>query len=143
MLIDNRNLNTPSLQGVNVVHINTTTVTVNRIDDCNAIKGTSIELQHFPVGSECRDYGSKIEDMKEEQLERVNDMTILKGMLRANLIVFARQTGTKITGLYDKHKFTCTYIDEAVGSNRFDYKGNQYKVQYVSGCFNPYVFKII
>lgn len=72
----------------------------------------------------------------------VQNIALLKGMQKANLIKFDNQTGTKITGLYDRRKFTCYYIDEAVGSSVFEYKGGIYEVAYISGCFNPYVFHL-
>jgi len=71
----------------------------------------------------------------------VNDMRILKGMEKAGLIKLDGQTGTKITGLYSDKKFTCCYIDCAVGNSIFEYKGKKYQVKFVSGCFCPYVFE--
>lgn len=74
--------------------------------------------------------------------EIVRHMPTLRVLLKAGLINFCNQTGTKIHGLYDRKLFTCCYIDGATGSSLFEYKGVKYAVEYTSGCFYPYVFKI-
>ena len=76
--------------------------------------------------------------------EIVRNMKVLKGMEKMGLIKFDEQTGTKITGLYDSKLFTCYYIDEAGNQGRnFTYNNKDYSVEFVSGCFMPYVFKLI
>ena len=71
----------------------------------------------------------------------VHNITALKGMQKAGLIKFHEQTGTKITGLYGGKSFTCTYVDDLCEGvyAPFEYKGNKYRLKYVSGCFMPYV----
>jgi hypothetical protein len=70
----------------------------------------------------------------------VRNLNTLKAMERAGHIKLHSQTGTKITGLYTRDKFTCYYVDE--GYNQFNYKGKLYGVRYSSGCFYPYVIKL-
>ena len=33
------------------------------------------------------------------------------------------------------------YVDEENRARRFDYKGNSYAIEYMSGCFYPFVIK--
>ena len=69
----------------------------------------------------------------------VKDIRLLRRMEKAGFIKLHHQTGQKITGLYDKQNyFICTYIDE--GRPSFVFEGWLYKTEFVSGCFNPYVF---
>jgi len=70
-------------------------------------------------------------------MQTVRNLNTLKAMERAGHIKLHRQTGSKITGLYRREKFTCYYVDE--GSYSFDYKGKKYGVKYFDGCFCPYV----
>lgn len=72
----------------------------------------------------------------------VSHIPTLKAMAKAGVIKLHEQTGTKITGLYSPKKFTCCYIDDYIGRSTFEFGGNIYRVEYVSGCFCPYVFKI-
>jgi hypothetical protein len=76
----------------------------------------------------------------------VQDMRTLKALERRGLIVFHSQTGSKITGLYSHDKFTCYYIDgigpNAESSYDFVYNNRRFKIEYVSGCFCPYVKEI-
>lgn len=70
----------------------------------------------------------------------VTNLTLLKAMARANLIVLDDDTGKKVrhwTGIRVK----AMYIDRAVGARIFDYKGQKYEVRYFDGCFNPFVVK--
>lgn len=77
-------------------------------------------------------------------MEIVRNISLLKQMKRANLIKFHPQTGTKITGLYSKDKFTCCYIDDRCEGVPFEFQfmGDKYQVKYFSGCFYPYVVKV-
>ena len=84
----------------------------------------------------------KAEETKRSVMyEIVKNMNILKAMERQGFITLHEQTGTRITGLYSKRKFTCYYIDE--GNHTFEYKGDIYHTKYIDGCFCPYVFKEI
>jgi hypothetical protein len=71
----------------------------------------------------------------------IKSMSLLKGMQKAGLIQFHEQTGTKITGLYGGKSFVCCYVwDRCEGVPcTFEYKGECYELEYVSGCFMPYV----
>jgi hypothetical protein len=80
---------------------------------------------------------------RQETFKVVDNISVLKGMEKKGLIKFHPQTGTKIIGLYSNKKFTCYYIDEAVGRSRFTYNDKEYIVKYVDGCFCPFVFEII
>jgi hypothetical protein len=35
------------------------------------------------------------------------------------------------------------YVDEEKRPRSFEFKGNQYRIDYVDGCFFPFVFKIV
>jgi hypothetical protein len=76
----------------------------------------------------------------------VQDMRVLNAMAKRGLITLHNQTGTKITTLYGSEKFTCYYVDDigpnAESSYDFIYKNKRYKIEYVSGCFCPYVREI-
>ncbi len=70
--------------------------------------------------------------------EVVTDIKLIKNFAKKGLVELHYQTGTKITGLYDNHKFTCTYIDSA---KTFVHDGYKYQQQYFDGCFNPYLIR--
>lgn len=70
--------------------------------------------------------------------EVVRSIPMLKGMEKEELIILHEQTGTKITGLYSREKFTCCYVWDAPNSC-FEYKRMKFKLEYFSGCFMPYV----
>lgn len=72
----------------------------------------------------------------------VKDIGRLKMLAKAKLINFCNQTGTKIHGLHSSKLFTCYYIDDATGSSSFEFRGVKYVVEYVDGCFYPFVFTV-
>lgn len=74
-------------------------------------------------------------------MEIVKNMRVLNSLQKAGLIKFCEQTGEIITTLYSNAKHKCYYIDEAVGSSSFEYRGKKYAVKYFDGCFNPFVVK--
>ena len=65
----------------------------------------------------------------------VQFMPTLNGMQKKGLIKFAPETGCKIG------KRTIYYVDEVCDGvpNIFGFNGHNYCLQYVSGCFYPYV----
>ncbi len=65
----------------------------------------------------------------------VKNMATLKGMQKKGLIKFTEQTGCKI------NKHTIYYVDDLCEgvSSVFEYNGNKFCLEYVSGCFYPYV----
>jgi hypothetical protein len=71
----------------------------------------------------------------------VKNMNTLKAMERKGLIELHRQTGSKIAGLYSNQKFTCYYVHD--GLTQFQYKKQWYGIKYFSGCFFPYVVKLL
>ena len=71
-------------------------------------------------------------------VEVILDLRHLKKFERKGLVVFAPDTGMKITGLYGGKPFTCTYIDSA---DTFVYDGYKYHAEYFSGCFYPYLVR--
>ena len=73
----------------------------------------------------------------------VNDIRTVNSLIKAGLVIPCNQTGSKISGLYSSKTFTCCYVDDHGNQgSRFEHKGVKYSVEYVDGCFNPYVFRI-
>jgi hypothetical protein len=73
------------------------------------------------------------------EFEVVKSIKTINSLIKAGLVVPHEQTGTKITGLYDNKKFTCYYIDSV--PKKFIKNGYEYKEQYFSGCFCPYLVR--
>lgn len=72
----------------------------------------------------------------------VCNMNTLKMLERNGFITLHPHTGYKIRGLYSNKTFTCYYIDE-YKSRIFKFRGKEYTVEYVDGCFYPYVFELL
>jgi len=45
-------------------------------------------------------------------------------------------------GFFTNYNETYGYIDGDVNKYRFEFRGKQYKIEYFSGCFNPFLFTI-
>lgn len=75
----------------------------------------------------------------ENQWEVVHDIKLLRTLIKKKLIIPCDQTFAKITGLYDKQSFKCTYIDSV--PKRFEYDGYDFKEQYFDGCFYPHLVR--
>lgn len=67
----------------------------------------------------------------------VQNMNTLKAMQRAGHIKFHDHTGTKKEYLNSSKKETMYYVKD--GEHTFTYKGKQYRTEYFSGCFCPYI----
>jgi hypothetical protein len=69
-------------------------------------------------------------------------MNTLKAMERAGHIKLANQTGVKVS--WYGHTSNAYYIDGPAEDKprHFTYKNNDYEIDYVSGCFYPFVFKV-
>lgn len=70
----------------------------------------------------------------------IRDIKLLKEFAKDGHITLHEQTGTKITGLYSKDKFTCYYVED--GKTYFCHNYRLFTVEYISGCFCPYVFEV-
>lgn len=86
--------------------------------------------------------GNKQQTNNGDVMKIVKNMNTLKAMRKRGLISFCNDTGKKITGLYSNNKHTCYYVDDsASGFNQFEYNNKQYKLEYLSGCFYPYIIE--
>lgn len=61
--------------------------------------------------------------------QMVRDVNVLKGMATADKLVYP----------VDKGHY---YVDEENRSRSFEYKGSNYRIEYLDGCFYPFVFKV-
>lgn len=69
----------------------------------------------------------------------VKDIRLLRRMEKAGLIELHPQTGKTVShyGL----KCTAWYIRNHE-KDHFEYKGKKYEIQFMSGCFYPYVVEV-
>ena len=72
-------------------------------------------------------------------MEAVTNLNTLKAMAKNGLIKLHEQTGKRV--YWNGNYFKTYYIDD-YDKPEFTYKGANYVVEYVSGSFYPYVFKV-
>ena len=68
----------------------------------------------------------------------IRDGRTLRAMAKRNLLTWP----VPVHGIKSNDKGYFPYVDEENRKRSFEYKGNSYRIDYVDGCFFPFVFKV-
>ncbi len=54
----------------------------------------------------------------------------------------AKAAAMEKAGLFTDYNHTFGYIEGDVNKYNFEFKGRKYKIEYFSGCFNPFLLEL-